>query len=204
MCNYDNSHNWEHIQQVVANADLIYSRELETNKAWTETLDPVLIVLGCILHDVADHKYHKSIPQEGLKDLTLNLLLSCGVEPSLAEKVDIIANNVSYSKERQYAEDIKTILAEHPELAIVQDADRVDALGARGQARCFAYHGADETFRMESMQTSVQHHWEKLCKLPASMKTETGRQLGEDGWKALCWMRRWWDMECGRLERVLG
>ncbi|KAF2118672.1 hypothetical protein BDV96DRAFT_487580 [Lophiotrema nucula] len=217
MSKYDNSHNWEHIQHVVANADLIYSKELERETEWVKQCDPLIILLGCVLHDVDDHKYDEKeekkkqqqqqeqnlkTTSEEDKNWIMHYLLTSAVPLPLATTIDTIARAVSFSTQRADPTHISTLLATYPELRIVQDADRVETLGARGQGRCFAYHGANKDFQMDSIQRAVQHHWEKLCLLPGMMNTATGREMGEDGWRWMCEFRERWDWETRRLGRV--
>ena len=141
MSRYDNSHDYEHICRVVSNALLIWN----SDATFASTHDPLIVFLGCLMHDVGDHKYLKPW-QDGAK-MKEKLLLKCGASKEVARKVQVIATNVSYSNEKRDPAAVLGVLRENPELAIVQDADRLDALGPVGQARCFAYHGATETFR---------------------------------------------------------
>ena len=72
---YDPSHDYEHIQRVVKIAQDIYRRELKKNKSWAATLDPFVIYLGCMLHDVGDRKYLAEGQTQ--EHVVADLLLKC-------------------------------------------------------------------------------------------------------------------------------
>jgi len=187
---FDASHDYEHIQRVVQNAYNIYMDELFTDPFIAHSIDPLVIYLSCLVHDVADHKYIQD--DENAELITENLLLSCGASADLARKVRIIATNVSYSHESRNRALVQQIVEEHPELAIVQDADRLDALGWVGQARTFVHHGASVKFRNESLHVSMRYHWEKLSEFPMLMKTKFGRREGQNRWEWMLKTREQW------------
>ena len=93
MSKYDNSHNYEHIQRVVANASRIWN----SDRSFARDLDPLVVFLACLVHDVGDHKYLK-VGQSGPK-LKERMLKKCGASKELAHRVQIIATNVSYTNE---------------------------------------------------------------------------------------------------------
>jgi uncharacterized protein len=177
MQKYDNSHDYEHIQRVVANAARIWC----SDESFGKVMDPLVVFLGCMMHDVGDHKYLKPF-QSGPK-IKEKLLLKCGASPELSRKVQIIATHVSYTFEKKNPVEVLHVLRDYPELAIVQDADRLDALGPVGQARCFAFHGVSPRFKRMTIHAAVQHMWEKLYRLPSLMKTGYGREEAERLWK---------------------
>lgn len=81
----------------------------------------------------------------------------------------------------------------YPELAIVQDADRLDALGAVGIARCFTYLGAKGRGKGSwELEEAIEHFGEKLEKLEGMMKTESGREMARVRTERLREFRKWW------------
>ncbi len=96
------------------------------------------------------------------------ILEKAGVGEPFATAVVAIVNNVSYSTEIRDPDHTQSILEMHPELGIVQDADRLDAIGAIGVGRAFTFGGAK--MPLSDMQLSRDHMTEKLEKLESMMK----------------------------------
>lgn len=192
---FDPSHNYEHIQRVINNANRLYLAEMK--KFPDKKLDTLALFLACLVHDIADHKYAAKFRVKGVNvdNMVKELLLNCGSPPELADKVETIAKAVSFTEERSNPQRAKEILAEHPELAFVQDADRLDAMGAVGQARVFVFGGSDEIRRRETIHRGIQYHWEKLHALPLLMKTQTARDEAEELWTFMSAFRRQWAKE---------
>lgn len=115
---------------------------------------------------MGDRKYLK--PSENADTMIERILLERGAPPELAVKVQTIAKHVSFSAEVKDPEKTKAAVARFPELAIVQDADRLDAIGAVGIGRTFTYGGAKRP--NDGMQRSIDHFAEKLEKLEGMMK----------------------------------
>lgn len=134
MSKYDGSHDFNHIKRVVGLAHRIYSEMAATTSNKTApTLDLDVITLSALLHDVGDRKYLKE--GEDAKTMVRDVLLKLGTSQDLAEKVQTICGCVSYNSEMKDLGHVVSLIAKHPELAVVQDADRLDALGAVGIGR---------------------------------------------------------------------
>lgn len=115
---------------------------------------------------MGDKKY--STPDEISKHPVSKVLLELGASPELAFKVQTIVKHVSYSAETKNPLAVEEALLQHPELAAVQDADRLDAIGAVGIGRAFTFGGA---MRPETnMAETIQHFTEKLERLEGMMK----------------------------------
>lgn len=191
MSNYDSSHDWLHIQRVRKTA-----RELALDESARRPVDVGLVDIAALLHDVGDVKYCK--PGEDQRSVIANLLAPNGIDPETIDKVCVIVENVSFRKELENNEKGQNnIYAENAELACVQDADRLDAIGAIGMARCLAFSGArnrpiynpdiqpltkitssqynQQTVAMNG--TALNHFLEKLVHLGGMMKTCLGRRL---------------------------
>lgn len=166
---HDNSHDYHHILRVLSNAHRLLQAEQKTTP--NQVFDTSAIYLAALLHDVGDYKYAK--PGEDPESLILHIMLERGAEKELAEKVQIIVKNVGYTNEVKSPKSVLDALATCPELAIVQDADRLDAIGAIGVGRCFAFGGAKGG---RPLSGAVDHFDEKLLKLPGMMKTKTGKE----------------------------
>ena len=185
MSNYDASHSYDHIQRVVALARKIYA-ESPAEPA----LDPKVILLAALLHDVGDRKYLK--PGEDPTTMAAQILLDRGASEELAQKVQAICLGVSYSGEIKDPARVQELIKKYPELAVVQDADRIDAIGAVGIGRMFTYGGA-KTKR--SMGDSMDHLDEKLVRLEGMTKTAAGRRLARDRTERLLEFKKWWQDE---------
>ncbi len=178
----EGGHDWFHIQRVFNNA-LFIAREEEVN---------VLVVgLGALLHDIADAKFHggdetlrPKIAKEFLESLSIDSSMICDV-------VKIIENISFKSNLEDKAERYRS-----KELMVVQDADRLDAMGAIGIARAFNYGGFKnrELYNPEiapnllmtkeayktSMSPTINHFYEKLLLLKEGMNTKTGKYFAEE------------------------
>ncbi|KAF2865550.1 hypothetical protein BDV95DRAFT_506800 [Massariosphaeria phaeospora] len=168
---YDSSHDYNHILRVVSNANRVLEAELKANP--NHEYDTSALFLAALLHDVGDHKYAK--PGEVVSNQIYNIMREHGGSEELAHKVQAIVKHVGYTNEIKNPQSVVDTMAKYPELAIVQDADRLDAIGAVGVARCFTYGGANR--RAEPMAAAVEHFAEKLYKLPEMMKTVAGKEM---------------------------
>ncbi|KAK0741147.1 hypothetical protein B0T18DRAFT_225246 [Schizothecium vesticola] len=187
MQNYDASHDWSHIERVLGLARYIYSKS--ENQA---ELNLRVIHLAALLHDVGDKKYLP--PNTTSTTQIASLLTAHGAPPALAQRVQTICLGVSYSSEAADPARVAALVAAHPELAVVQDADRLDALGAIGLGRMFTFGGA-KTGR--PMDESMEHVDDKLLRLGGMAKTAVGRELARERSERLEVFKGWWAEERG-------
>ena len=182
--NAEGGHDWFHIQRVFNNTILI-SKEEDVN---------ILVVsLGALLHDIADAKFNDGDESLGPK-MAENFLLSINVP---TETIDHVVKIIKFSSFKAGLSDgkIKKKLFTSKELQVVQDADRLDAIGAIGIARTFNYGGfknrmlydpsippnlemTKEQYKSSKAPT-INHFYEKLLLLKDKMNTETGKRLAE-------------------------
>ncbi|KAK0638756.1 hypothetical protein B0T16DRAFT_462505 [Cercophora newfieldiana] len=189
MANYDASHDWSHILRVVGLARHIYAKSENRDE-----LDLRVIQLAALLHDVGDRKYANPSSTSSSPTPISSLLLLHGAPPTLATQIQTICLAVSYSTEVKNPAHTLSVLATHPELAVVQDADRLDAVGAIGLGRMFTFGGA-KTGR--PMDESMEHVEEKLLRLEGMAKTRVGRELMRERTERLRVFRGWWKEERG-------
>lgn len=178
----EGGHDWFHIERVYKNALLI---------AKEENVDEFIVALGALLHDIADAKFYDGDETVGPKKAT-DFLLSQDVEKSIIEHVVKIIENISF-KNSLSADGTRFT---SKELAVVQDADRLDAIGAIGIARAFNYGGfknrelynpaiepnltmTKEEYKKSSAPT-INHFYEKLLLLKDKMNTLTGQRIATD------------------------
>jgi uncharacterized protein len=176
---HDNSHDYLHILRVLSNTNRILKMELKNNPS--TAYDTSVLFLAALLHDVGDRKYAK--PGEDVENQVSALLRDRGADDELALKVQTIVKHVSYTHEVSNPDAVVSILRKYPELAIVQDADRLDAIGAVGVARCFSFGAAK--FPDQPMSRAIEHFDEKLYKLADMMKTKTGKDMAQRRKKTL-------------------
>lgn len=176
---HDNSHDYHHILRVLSNTNRILRSEQQAHP--DVKYDTSALFLAALLHDVGDHKYAKA--GEDVANMVSVLLVERGAADELAMKVQTIVQHVGYTNETKDPQSVIDVLAKYPELAIVQDADRIDAIGAVGVARCFAFGGAKK--QGQPMAAALEHFDEKLVKLPDMMKSESGRDMAKERKKFL-------------------
>lgn len=155
-------HDYFHLKRVVENA-------LKIGKA--ENANLFLVELSAWLHDVGDYKLHDGVDRS--EELVKEFLLTQNLSGELIDKVNEIISQVSFSKGNSV-----TSL----EAKVVQDADRLDAIGAIGIARAFAFGGSRgrELWNPDQPEsTTVQHFYDKLLKLKDLMNTETAKVIAE-------------------------
>lgn len=165
-------------------------RVWQTTKHLTqyEQVDQLTVELGALLHDIADAKFHNGDDTVGPR-ITGEFLQSIDVDSETITHVKNIVRHISFGG-GNFEQKFKS-----PELDVVQDADRLDSLGAIGIARTFSYGGhkgreiynpnikpnltmTKEEYR-KSSSPSLNHFYEKLLLLKNRMNTKTGKQLAE-------------------------
>ena len=176
----EGGHDWFHIQRVYKNALVIASSE-DCNK--------MIVQLGALLHDIADSKFHDGDETIGPKKSRLFLEAEGVNEETITHVIQII-ENISF-KGGNFERKFNSI-----ELAVVQDADRLDAIGAIGIARAFNYGGfknrglhdpeiapntamSKEEYKKASSPT-INHFYEKLLLLKDQMNTEKGKEIAAE------------------------
>ena len=189
MSRFDMSHDFNHVLRVLALAKQLLAEELKANP-WKK-FHKQAIILAALLHDVGDSKYVQ--PGENAEHAIEDLLQKNGCPPRFVAKVALIVQHVSYSNEIKRPQLVKAILGAHPELAIVQDADRLDAIGAIGIGRVFAYGAAKASDR--GLHGCIDHFSDKLEKIEGMMKTDTGIRMARERTQRLKDFRQWWDEE---------
>ena len=172
-------HDWWHIYRVWNISKKLYEKEGG---------DLFIIELAALLHDVADWKFYKN-ESEGLKVIR-DWLIQSELSNDIIDKVIYVVKNISF-KGAGVRDQMDTI-----EGKIVQDADRLDAIGAIGIARTFAFggkfgneihnpeknaelHNSFEEYK-NSNGTTINHFYEKLLLLKARMNTRIAKEIAED------------------------
>lgn len=155
-------------------------RILALKIAKKEKCDLFIVELAALLHDIADHKFHSG---DDMLRATLSWLRSLRLEESLIFKVANIVENISFKKGKQELS---------LEGQIVQDADRLDAMGAIGIARAFTYGGfcSNPLYNPNiepnsSKSTTINHFYEKLFLLKNLMNTKEGKKLAHERHKVM-------------------
>ena len=187
MDNFDPSHDYTHIQRVLELAKVIEARENSSGSTIHYNSD--IITLASLLHDVGDRKY-LSAGEDG-ETMVESLLLRLKADAALALEVQAIVNHVSYSKEVKDPAKVQAFLTKHPELAIVQDADRLDAIGGYGIARFFVYHAQ----KGDTLDASMTFFPERLENLEGMMKTQSGRDMAGVRTRRVKEFRSWFEKE---------
>lgn len=176
----EGGHDWFHIERVFHNAILI---------AKDEQVDPFIVSLGALLHDIADAKFHNGDETIG-PEKARTFLKSQKVDEKTIIHIENIIRYISFKSSLDGGKKFSSL-----ELKVVQDADRLDAIGAIGIARCFNYGGfkgrslydpdippklkmTKEEYKASNAPT-INHFYEKLLLLKDKMNTETGKKIAE-------------------------
>ncbi|WP_185209165.1 HD domain-containing protein [Chryseobacterium sp. C3] len=170
-------HDWFHIERVW---------KLSRKIAETESCNQEVVELAALLHDIADPKFHNGDETLALK-VSRDFLESQNAEEKLIEQVLFIIKNISFKNRGEVPKNLPV------ELKIVQDADRIDAIGAIGIGRTFNFGGfknnpmydpnvepklnmSKEEYK-KSNGTTINHFYEKLLLLKDLMNTEKGKEI---------------------------
>ncbi len=176
----EGGHDWWHIERVWKTAQHI---------AQQEQVNLLVVELGALLHDIADSKFHNGDEEIGPQKAQ-TFLQSIGVSAGIIDAVVYIIRNISFKGQKQQT------AGATPELQVVQDADRLDAIGAIGIARAFSYggfknreffnpaippdlHQTQEAYKNSTTPT-INHFYEKLLLLKDLMNTTTGKELAQE------------------------
>jgi len=205
MKSFDGSHDFYHVERV---------RNLSLQIAVQENIkDLELVELVALLHDVNDHKYVQKENNKNNNDKIKGILNKYKISSEKQEKISLLIDNLSFSKENKIKhsenpEDYSKYLLfieSNPELGCVQDADRLDAIGAIGIARTFCYGGSKKNRLLfnypvngngddqdddnkdimqwiqnkKSDKTTIGHFYDKLLLLKDLMKTESGKKMAQ-------------------------
>ena len=173
----EGGHDWFHTQRVYNNALFISKNE---------AVNTFIVALGALLHDIADSKFYEGDETIGPK-IAREFLFKHNVDSIIIEHVVRIIENISF-KGGNEAQKFTS-----PELEVVQDADRLDAIGAIGIARCFNYGGfinrllydpdikpnlnMSKAEYKNSTAPTINHFYEKLLLLKDRMHTKTGKKM---------------------------
>ncbi len=177
LANAETGHDWFHIERVYKTAQTIND---------TEKGDELIVALAALLHDIADSKFNNGDEEIGPQKAG-DFMQSINVPPDVILHVQEIIRNLSYKASLGH------ITFASKELDIVQDADRLDAIGAIGIARAFTYGGyknrvlydpaikpnlnmSKEEYKNTTAPT-INHFYEKLLLLKDLMKTDAGKTM---------------------------
>jgi uncharacterized protein len=176
----EGGHDWQHTLRVWRNARRI---------AAEEPVDGLVVELAALLHDIADSKFHDGDEEIGPRTARA-WLEQQSLDAGRLDQVVRIVRNISFKGGHSDGAFFS------PELAVVRDADRLDAMGAIGIARAFSYGGfkgralydpaippnpgmSKEEYKSSSAPT-INHFYEKLLLLRDRMHTATGRRLADE------------------------
>lgn len=169
---YDSGHDWWHIERVRKLSKYINEKELFI-------ADPFTLDIAVLLHDTVDSKFMKE-SSDNKYIIIENFMENSGLGLIRDQVIEAI-KNVSFSNKKPEGN------LNDPVFLIMQDADRLDAIGAIGIARAFNYGGfrnspiyiPDEN-RTGSSKSTIGHFYDKLLKLKDLMNTQTGKELAEE------------------------
>ena len=171
---YDSGHDWWHIVRVRALASFINKKE--------NLADPFIVDLAALFHDMADSKFSEEDTESGYRKVK-EFLLNAGLE-DISSRITDIMRNVSFSIKNRSGN------VNDPVLLIIQDADRLDAIGAIGIARAFNYGGFRNNLIYspdgeQNKSSTINHFYEKLLLLKSMMNTATGKEMANKRHKFL-------------------
>ncbi|NND15829.1 MAG: HD domain-containing protein [Eudoraea sp.] len=182
LAHAEKGHDWFHTERVYNNAMLI---------SQSENVDPFVVQLAALLHDIADSKFHQGDEEIGPQKAR-NFLESISVDKEIISHVENIIRYMSFKNSL----DEQSATFSSPELEVVRDADRLDAIGAIGISRTFHYGGfknrpmydpeippeenlSKETYKKSDAPT-INHFYEKLLLLKDMMHTQTAQKIAKE------------------------
>lgn len=185
----DCSHEWSHVERVRAMALRIAESE---NCRQPESINPQIVELAALLHDIGDFKF--LAPGETGEEVLRRFMAAAGYPEPLQQAIAWVHGRISFRHELAHPEDMQGPY--QGELFCVQDADRLEAIGAIGIARCFAYNGSrnlplfekdvaplialtkDQYDQMATSKKSNarNHFYEKLLKISSMIKTPLAKE----------------------------
>lgn len=183
--NDSTGHDWWHIQRVYQNAMLINEKE----KA-----NEFIITIIALMHDLYDHKFFNGDIEEKIKETLKELGIYKYISEKDIENITYSCTNLGFSANIDEQKELSI------EGKIVQDADRLDAIGAIGIARTFAYGGKNgrlmynpnnnelvngEEYKQKGSNTSISHFYDKLLKIKDLMNTDTAKIIAQKRHKYL-------------------
>jgi uncharacterized protein len=168
---YDSGHDWWHIERVRKLS--LFINEME------RLADPFLVEVTALLHDTADSKFADGNTEKGY--LLISEFMEKAGLSEFREQVLHVIKNISFSNKNKHGN------ADDPLLWVIQDADRLDAIGAIGIARAFNYGGfrnnaiyIPDEVSLGNSRSTIGHFYDKLLRLKEMMNTPTGRRLAEE------------------------
>ncbi|TCD27726.1 HD domain-containing protein [Pedobacter psychrodurus] len=180
LANAEAGHDWFHIERVFKTAQTINQQE---------NGNELVVAFAALLHDIADPKFNNGDEELG-PNMAASFLASIAVNPEVIAHVKLIIQNMSFKNSFDGAGFTSK------EMQIVQDADRLDAIGAIGIARAFTYGGfknrvlydpailPDEHLTKESYKNTtaptINHFYEKLLLLKDLMNTDAGKAIATE------------------------
>ncbi|MFP4844675.1 HD domain-containing protein [Winogradskyella sp. PE311] len=177
----EGGHDWFHTERVYKNTLLI---------AKHENVNLTIVALAALLHDIADSKFYNGDETIGPR-IASEFLLKQNVDSEIIEHVTQIIENMSFKNSFDLNPSFSS-----KEMKVVQDADRLDAIGAIGIARCFNYGGYKNrplynpeikpNLKMTKAEykaakaPTINHFYEKLLLLKDQMNTKTGKRIATE------------------------
>ena len=183
--NDSTGHDWWHIQRVYNNAMLINKKE---------NADEFIITIIVLMHDLYDHKFYNGNIEGKLEETLKELQIYNYISKNDIENIIYSCANLGFSANISKQKELSI------EGKVAQDADRLDAIGAIGIARTFAYGGKkgnpiydsnnnglvnEEEYKQKGSKTSISHFYDKLLKIKDLMNTDTAKIIAQERHKYL-------------------